>query len=148
MLLAGTAPEQLFGCFGTDWGRRGHANLESSRSLVSLRKSTIMGPHPVSCCFAPWPEGCQSVASLVAYMSWPWGSALRAWVPGLRAASLVRTVAYEGTLPLCRFLSCPSVSLLYCLGSSFFFLMKTLNVNSLFLKQTATCSTSSTILWY
>lgn len=47
-------------------------------------------------------------------------STLEAWVPrvpGLCATSFVRTVAYEGTLPLCRFLSCPSVSLLYCLGS-------------------------------
>lgn len=43
-----------------------------------------------------------------------------------------RTVAREGTLPLCRFSSCPSVSLLYCLGSRVVFYEDRLHVNSLF----------------
>lgn len=70
MLLVGLASAGSLGCFGTDWGRRGHASLESSRSLFSLRKSTSMGLHPVTCCFVPRPEGCR------AFCPWPWGEAL------------------------------------------------------------------------
>lgn len=43
MLLAGPAAAWSLSCFGTDWGRRGHASLESSRSLVSLKKSHRYG---------------------------------------------------------------------------------------------------------
>lgn len=51
---------------------------------------------------------------------------------GLRATRLVRAAACEGMVPLCRFPSCPSVSLLYCLGSRVVFYEDRLNVNSLF----------------
>lgn len=91
---------------GQPGGGRGCVSLESSRSLVSLRKSHPYGGHIQSA--AALHLG-RSVACLLAYVPWPRGSTLRAWVPrvpGLRATSLVPTAAYEGTLPLCRFLSC------------------------------------------
>lgn len=52
-----------------------------------------------------------------------WGSTVLAWIVCAVlccAVSPVRAAAREGTLPLCRSLSCPSVSLSYCLGSQLF----------------------------
>lgn len=102
-------------------GEKGTCRLESSRSLVSRRETTSMGPHPVSVCCAPWPGVCQRVARPVVYVQWLRGSALRAQ----SATSLVQTAACEGALPLVDSRVVHHVSLLYCLGSRvlwFFFL--------------------------
>jgi len=115
-VLVGDAPAGSLGCFGTDWGRRGHATWETAVTAFVTGEHWC-GATSSQPLLSPWPGGCRSVACPAASVLCERGYRVRWGCVPPALAGLRRTRGRYHFVDS----SCPSVSLLYCLGSNLFF---------------------------